>query len=77
MFKKDMTENSNLKTFLRELREQIIFVPDFTEDELREVVKYMRPKMAPGTDDISIILLKISFQCNQIPSSHVQYFPYD
>ena len=77
MFKKDMTENSNLKTFLRELREQIIFVPDFTEDELREVVKYMRPKMAPGTDDISIILLKISFQCNQIPSSHVQSFPYD
>ena len=58
MSKEDRTENRNLKISLRELRGQNSSVPEFTEDELREALNNMRPKGAPGPDDISPPLLK-------------------
>ena len=58
MSKEDRTENRNLKTSLGELRGQNSSVPQFTEDELREALKNMRQKRAPGPDDISPPLLK-------------------
>ena len=48
----------NLKISLRELRGQNSCVPEFTEDELREALRNMRPKGPPGPDDISPPLLK-------------------
>ena len=48
MFKKGKTKNRNLKISLRELRGQNSAVPKFTEDDLREALKNMRPKGAPG-----------------------------
>ena len=55
MSKEDRTENRNLKISLCELRGQNNSVPEFTEDELRE---NMRPKGAPGPDDICPPFLK-------------------
>ena len=56
--KKDRSESKNLKISLSELRGQNSSVSELTEDELREALKNMRPKGAPGPDDISPPLLK-------------------
>ena len=45
MSKEDKAENRNLKISFRELWEWNKSVPDFTEDELRELFKNMRQKM--------------------------------
>ena len=46
MSKEDRTENRNLKKC--ELQGQNSFIPDFTEDELMEALKNMRPTWYPG-----------------------------
>ena len=44
MSKEDRTEYKNLKIPFPDLVGQISSVPEFTEDELREALKNMRPK---------------------------------
>ena len=58
MSKEDRTEYKNLKIPFPDLVGQISSVPEFTEDELREALKNMRPKEASRPDDISPPLVK-------------------
>ena len=77
MSQEDRTGNRNLKISFREPRVQNSTVPEFTEDELREALRNIPPKGAPGLDDIYPQLLKSLSQCNQTPSSHIQSLYYD
>ena len=58
MSKEDRTENRNLEISFRELWGLNSSVPEFSEDELREALRNMRPKGVPGPDYIAPPLLK-------------------